>query len=60
MTDRVVDLSKASITSSRNHAVFTTLRGFNELGLHFFFAERHTAESSFAIETNVAEPGSCE
>jgi fibro-slime domain-containing protein len=28
--------------------------------LHFFFAERHTVESEFVIETSIAEPGSCE
>jgi fibro-slime domain-containing protein len=28
--------------------------------LHFFFAERHTEESNFTIETSIAEPGSCE
>ena len=28
--------------------------------LHFFFAERHTFESNFTIETSIAEPGSCE
>jgi fibro-slime domain-containing protein len=28
--------------------------------LHFFFAERHTIESQFVIETSIAEPGSCE
>jgi fibro-slime domain-containing protein len=28
--------------------------------LHFFFAERHTTESNFTIETSIAEPGSCE
>jgi fibro-slime domain-containing protein len=27
--------------------------------LHFFFAERHTVESQFVIETSIAEPGSC-
>jgi fibro-slime domain-containing protein len=28
--------------------------------LHFFFAERHTNQSNFTIETSIAEPGSCE
>lgn len=28
--------------------------------LHFFFAERHTSESHFNIETSISEPGSCE
>jgi fibro-slime domain-containing protein len=28
--------------------------------LHFFFAERHTVESQFVIETSIAEPGSCD
>ena len=28
--------------------------------LHFFFAERHTIESNFTIETSIAEPGSCD
>jgi fibro-slime domain-containing protein len=27
--------------------------------LHFFFAERHTVDSQFVIETSIAEPGSC-
>jgi fibro-slime domain-containing protein len=28
--------------------------------LHFFFAERHTNESNFNIETSIADPGSCD
>jgi fibro-slime domain-containing protein len=28
--------------------------------LHFFFAERHTVESHFAIDTSISEPGSCD
>jgi fibro-slime domain-containing protein len=28
--------------------------------LHFFFAERHTVQSTFNIETSIADPGSCE
>jgi fibro-slime domain-containing protein len=28
--------------------------------LHFFFAERHTFESNFNIETSIADPGSCD
>lgn len=28
--------------------------------LHFFFAERHTVNSNFTIETSIAEPGSCD
>jgi fibro-slime domain-containing protein len=28
--------------------------------LHFFFAERHTNQSNFTIETSIAEPGSCD
>jgi fibro-slime domain-containing protein len=28
--------------------------------LHFFFAERHTIASHFAVRTTIAEPGSCE
>jgi fibro-slime domain-containing protein len=28
--------------------------------LHFFFAERHTIESNFNIETSIADPGSCD
>jgi fibro-slime domain-containing protein len=28
--------------------------------LHFFFAERHTIESNFNIETTIADPGSCD
>ena len=28
--------------------------------LHFFFAERHTIESNFTIQTSIAEPGSCD
>lgn len=28
--------------------------------LHFFFAERHTSESHFKIETSISEPGSCD
>jgi fibro-slime domain-containing protein len=31
-----------------------------EYPLHFFFAERHTFESNFTIETSIAEPGSCD
>ena len=32
----------------------------NIYALHFFFAERHTIESNFNIETSIADPGSCE
>jgi fibro-slime domain-containing protein len=32
----------------------------NVYPLHFFFAERHTIESNFNIETTIAEPGSCD
>ena len=28
--------------------------------LHFFFAERHTVDSNFNIETSIADPGSCD
>jgi fibro-slime domain-containing protein len=28
--------------------------------VHFFFAERHTIESTFNIETSIADPGSCD
>lgn len=28
--------------------------------LHFFFAERHTVESHFRVETSISEPGSCD
>lgn len=28
--------------------------------LHLFFAERHTVESHFTIETSISEPGSCD
>ena len=28
--------------------------------LHFFFAERHTVQSTFNIETSIADPGSCD
>jgi len=28
--------------------------------LHLFFAERHTVESNFSIETSIADPGTCE
>jgi len=31
-----------------------------EYPLHFFFAERHTVQSNFTIETSISEPGSCE
>lgn len=31
-----------------------------EYPLHFFFAERHTYESNFTLETTISEPGSCE
>jgi len=32
----------------------------NVYPLHFFFAERHTNESNFNIETSIADPGSCD
>ncbi len=32
----------------------------NTYTLHFFFAERHTVDSEFVIETSIADPGSCE
>ncbi|HEX6765815.1 MAG TPA: fibro-slime domain-containing protein, partial [Polyangiaceae bacterium] len=32
----------------------------NVYPLHFFFAERHTIESNFNIETSIADPGSCD
>ena len=32
----------------------------NEYPLHLFFAERHTVESNFSIETSIADPGTCE
>lgn len=28
--------------------------------LHLFFAERHTVDSNFSIETSIADPGTCE
>jgi fibro-slime domain-containing protein len=28
--------------------------------LHLFFAERHTIDSNFSIETSIADPGTCE
>jgi fibro-slime domain-containing protein len=28
--------------------------------LHFFFAERHTVSSTFALRTTIADPGSCD
>lgn len=28
--------------------------------LHLFFAERHTVDSNFSIETSIADPGSCD
>jgi fibro-slime domain-containing protein len=31
-----------------------------EYPLHFFFAERHTSDSTFMIRTTIAEPGSCD
>lgn len=31
-----------------------------EYPLHLFFAERHTVDSNFSIETSIADPGSCE
>ncbi|HET9933457.1 MAG TPA: fibro-slime domain-containing protein, partial [Polyangiaceae bacterium] len=31
-----------------------------EYPLHLFFAERHTIDSNFSIETSIADPGSCE
>jgi fibro-slime domain-containing protein len=32
----------------------------NVYPLHFFFAERHTVQSTFNIETSIADPGSCD
>jgi fibro-slime domain-containing protein len=32
----------------------------NVYPLHFFFAERHTFQSTFNIETSIADPGSCD
>jgi len=31
----------------------------NRYPLHLFFAERHTNESHFAVETSIADPGTC-
>jgi fibro-slime domain-containing protein len=32
----------------------------NEYPLHLFFAERHTIDSNFSIETSIADPGTCQ
>jgi fibro-slime domain-containing protein len=39
-----------------SHGLFTG----NIYTVHFFFAERHTIQSTFNIETSIADPGSCD
>ena len=50
---------RASIDLDQRAGEFALIPG-ETYPLHFFFAERHTSQSNFTIETSIAEPGSCE
>lgn len=49
---------KGEVELDRVAADFGLVRG-EVYPLHLFFAERHTTQSNFSVETTIADPGSC-